>query len=113
MEDLTEGLFLALTYVALCMKYLNFLTRQREMRALLDRFRFELCQPRNSAEESILRQYDRKGILVNPKISAGRTKCRGHKFFCDGKKKITHFLARTYIHTHKHIPVCKTFISEL
>ncbi|XP_011699949.1 PREDICTED: odorant receptor 46a, isoform A-like [Wasmannia auropunctata] len=60
MEDLTEGLFLALTYMTLCLKYLNFLVRQGELRTLLDCFRAKLCQPRDSAEVSILKQYDRE-----------------------------------------------------
>ncbi|KAM0736582.1 Odorant receptor 46a, isoform A [Formica fusca] len=60
MEAVTEGLFLVLTFVSLCLKYLNFLMRQCELRALLDCFRDKICQPRDSAEKSILKQYDRK-----------------------------------------------------
>ncbi|XP_070529321.1 odorant receptor 13a-like isoform X1 [Cardiocondyla obscurior] len=59
-EALTEGLFLAISYITLCFKYFNFLTREHELRALLDCFRAKLCQPRDSAEMSILKQYDRK-----------------------------------------------------
>ncbi|XP_067207860.1 uncharacterized protein [Linepithema humile] len=59
-EDLTEGLFLALTYVALCVKYGNFLARQNEMSMLLDCFRGETCQPKDSEEKMILIKYDRK-----------------------------------------------------
>ncbi|XP_018053658.1 PREDICTED: odorant receptor 46a-like, partial [Atta colombica] len=59
-EDITEGLFLALTYVALCFKYGNFLVRQNEVSILLDCFRRETCQPRNSEERMILIKYDRK-----------------------------------------------------
>ncbi|XP_014480183.1 PREDICTED: uncharacterized protein LOC106747303 [Dinoponera quadriceps] len=59
-DELTEVLFVTLTYLSLCLKYLNFLVRQFEMRALLDCFRAKVCQPRNSAEESILKQYNRK-----------------------------------------------------
>ena len=61
-EDLTESLFLVLTFMCLCLKYLNVLMRHYELRALLDCFRANLCQPRNSMEESILKQYDLKGI---------------------------------------------------
>lgn len=68
MEDLTEGLFLALTYMTLCLKYLNFLMRECELRTLLDCFRAKLCQPRDSAEVSILKQYDWKGIFINSGI---------------------------------------------
>ncbi|KAF3054236.1 Odorant receptor 022 [Nylanderia fulva] len=59
-EALTEGLFLVLTYVTLCLKYLNFLVREYELRALLDCFRNKICQPRDSIEKSILKQYDSK-----------------------------------------------------
>ncbi|XP_039311113.1 uncharacterized protein LOC105201627 [Solenopsis invicta] len=59
-EDMTEGLFMALTYVALCFKYGNFLARKEEMSMLLDCFRRETCQPRNSEEKTILIKYDRK-----------------------------------------------------
>ncbi|XP_012059155.1 PREDICTED: odorant receptor 46a, isoform B-like, partial [Atta cephalotes] len=59
-EGITEGLFLALTYVALCFKYGNFLVRQNEVSMLLDCFRRETCQPRNSEERMILIKYDRK-----------------------------------------------------
>lgn len=62
-EDITEGLFLALTYIALCFKYGNFLARQNEMNTLLDCFRREMCQPKNSEEKMILLKYDRKGML--------------------------------------------------
>ncbi|XP_011699948.1 PREDICTED: uncharacterized protein LOC105457144 [Wasmannia auropunctata] len=59
-EDITEGLFLALTYVALCCKYGNFLVRRNEVTMLLDCFRSATCQPRNSEERMILIKYDRK-----------------------------------------------------
>ncbi|XP_072757296.1 odorant receptor Or1-like isoform X1 [Anoplolepis gracilipes] len=59
-EDLTEGLFLALTYVALCMKYGNFLARRDEVCTLLNCFRCETCRPRDSEEKLILIKYDRK-----------------------------------------------------
>lgn len=61
-EDITEGLFLALTYLALCFKYGNFLARRNEVFMLLKCFRNETCQPKNSEEKMILLKYDRKGI---------------------------------------------------
>lgn len=63
-EDITEGLFLTLTYVSLCLKCFNILVRQYELRSLLDCFRTKLCQPKDSAEESILRRYDLKGTFI-------------------------------------------------
>ncbi|XP_026827557.1 odorant receptor Or2-like isoform X2 [Ooceraea biroi] len=59
-EELTEGLFLTLTYVALCFKYGNFLARQNQVSMLLDCFRGETCQPKNSEEKMILSRYNRK-----------------------------------------------------
>ncbi|XP_011880780.1 PREDICTED: uncharacterized protein LOC105569177 isoform X2 [Vollenhovia emeryi] len=59
-EDLTEGLFLAITFMTLSLKYFNFLMRQCELRALLNCFRAKMCRPRDSTEVSILKQYDRK-----------------------------------------------------
>nr|XP_012229841.1 PREDICTED: odorant receptor 4-like isoform X2 [Linepithema humile] len=65
MENLTECLFLALTYIITCLKYLNFSMRQSELRALLNCFRVKLSQPKNSAEELILKQYDRIVSLLS------------------------------------------------
>jgi len=56
MNDLTEGLFLALIYITLCLKHLNFLMRQCELRSLLDCFRAKMCQPRDFAEILILKR---------------------------------------------------------
>lgn len=64
MQSLTESLFLALTYIITCLKYLNFLMRQNELRILLSCFRVKLSQPKNAAEELILKRYDRKGIYI-------------------------------------------------
>lgn len=63
-EDVTEGLFLVLTYMSLCLKCFNILVRQCELRSLLDCFRAKLCQPKDSTEKSILRRYDLKGIFI-------------------------------------------------
>lgn len=60
-EDITEGLFLTLTYIALCMKYGNFLARRDEVSMLLNCFRCKTCQPKNSEERMILVKYERKG----------------------------------------------------
>lgn len=68
-EDLTESLFLVLTFVSLCLKYFNILVRQCELRALLDCFRVKLCQPKDSAEELILRRYDFKGTFIIPNMN--------------------------------------------
>jgi len=65
-EDLTEGLFLALTFVALCIKYGNFLARRDQVSTLLNCFRGEMCRPKDSEEKMILIRYHRKGIgIVN------------------------------------------------
>lgn len=61
-EDLTEGLFLTLTFVALSFKYGNFLARQNEISALLNCFRSETCQPKDLVERMILIKYKRRGI---------------------------------------------------
>ncbi|XP_011137927.2 odorant receptor 46a-like [Harpegnathos saltator] len=63
-EELMESLFITLTFVHLCLKYTNFLARQFEVRALLDSFHAKLCQPKNSAEESILKRYSRKANQI-------------------------------------------------
>lgn len=60
-EDITEGLFLTLTYVALCFKYGNFLARRDEVSTLLNCFRGETCQPKNPKERMILMKYNHKG----------------------------------------------------
>lgn len=60
-EDLTEGLFLTLSFIALCVKYGNFLARQNQVNILLNCFRVETCQPKNSEEKMILSKYNNKG----------------------------------------------------
>lgn len=64
LEGLMECLFLSLTYITTCLKYLNFSTRQSELRDLLNCFCIKLSQPKNSAEKLILKRYDRKGIYI-------------------------------------------------
>ncbi|XP_028045087.1 odorant receptor 13a [Monomorium pharaonis] len=59
-EDFTEALFLTMSFVTMCFKYINFFMQQCELRVLLDCFRTDLCQPRDSMERSILKQYSRK-----------------------------------------------------
>lgn len=61
-EDLTEGLFLTLTFVALCVKYGNFLARRDRVSMLLDCFRCETCRPKTFEERMILYRYDIRGI---------------------------------------------------
>ncbi|XP_028045088.1 odorant receptor 46a [Monomorium pharaonis] len=63
-DDLTEGLFLALTYISLCLKYLNILIRQCKLRELVNCFRVKHCQPKNSVEELILRRYHIKAKKI-------------------------------------------------
>jgi len=63
-EDLTEGLFLTLTFVALCIKYGNFLARRDQVSTLLDCFRGETCRPKDFEERMILSRYHRKGIGI-------------------------------------------------
>ncbi|XP_020279123.1 odorant receptor 46a-like [Pseudomyrmex gracilis] len=58
--DLTEGLFLGLTFVTLSIKYANFLLRKNELSTLLDCLREQMCQPRNSMEKMILEEHNRK-----------------------------------------------------
>ncbi|KAG7188674.1 hypothetical protein KM043_008296 [Ampulex compressa] len=59
-KELTEGLFTTLTYIALCFKFGNFLSRKKEMSSLLDYFRLDVCQSRNFAEYVILEKYNSK-----------------------------------------------------
>ncbi|KAL6263329.1 hypothetical protein P5V15_006126 [Pogonomyrmex californicus] len=59
-HELTEGLFLGLTFVTLCVKYANFLLRENEMTDLLDSLRVKMCQPRNSMEKLIMEEHSRK-----------------------------------------------------
>ncbi|XP_072754574.1 odorant receptor 46a-like [Anoplolepis gracilipes] len=59
-DELTEGLFLASTYVTLCLKYANFLLRKNDVLELLDCLRVKLCQPRNSTEKMIIEIHSRK-----------------------------------------------------
>jgi len=63
-EDLTEGLFLTLTFVALCIKYGNFLAWRDQVLIFLDCFRDETCRPKDSEERMILTRYHRKDIGI-------------------------------------------------
>ncbi|KAG5329552.1 OR46A protein, partial [Acromyrmex charruanus] len=59
-QELTEGLFLGLTFLTLCVKYANFLLRESELSDLLDSLRVKMCQPRNSIEKLIIEQHSRR-----------------------------------------------------
>ncbi|XP_018053563.1 PREDICTED: odorant receptor 82a-like [Atta colombica] len=59
-QELTEGLFLGLTFLTLCVKYANFLLRESELSDLLDSLRVKMCQPRNSTEKLIIEQHSRR-----------------------------------------------------
>jgi len=61
-NELTEGLFLASTYITLCLKYANFLLRKNDVSEVLDCLRVKMCQPRNSTEKIIIETHSRKGI---------------------------------------------------
>ena len=53
-DEFTEVLFLSLTFAALCMKCLNFVSRHGEMVNLLKDFRSEICQPKSSEEKLVM-----------------------------------------------------------
>ncbi|XP_014606638.1 PREDICTED: odorant receptor 46a, isoform A [Polistes canadensis] len=61
LEDVTESLFMALTFLALCFKLLNILFRKRKLLILLNLLREKICRPRNVTEEKILESYSRRG----------------------------------------------------
>lgn len=61
-NELTEGLFLASTYITLCLKYANFLLRKNDVSEVLDCLRVKMCQPRNSTEKIIIETHSRKGV---------------------------------------------------
>jgi len=63
-QELTEGLFLGLTFLTLCVKYANFLLRENELLDLLDCLRVKMCQPRNSTEKLIIEEHSRRGTRV-------------------------------------------------
>jgi len=66
-QELTEGLFLGLTFLTLCVKYANFLLRENELSDLLDCLRVKMCQPRNSTEKLIIEEHSRRGTCVTYK----------------------------------------------
>ncbi|NP_001177533.1 odorant receptor 124 [Nasonia vitripennis] len=54
LQNLTECLFLTLTFLALCFKMINFMCRQESLKALLNTFRDEICQPKTLEEKDII-----------------------------------------------------------
>lgn len=63
-QELTEGLFLGLTFLTLSVKYANFLLRENKVSELLDCLRVKMCQPKNSNEKLIMAEHSRRGIRV-------------------------------------------------
>ena len=63
-QELTEGLFMGLTFLTLCVKYANFLLRGNELSDLLNCLRVKRCQPRNSIEKLIIEEHSRRGIAI-------------------------------------------------
>ncbi|XP_011693693.1 PREDICTED: odorant receptor 46a, isoform A-like [Wasmannia auropunctata] len=59
-QELTEGLFMGLTFFTLCMKYANFLLRENELSDLLNCLRVKMCRPRNSKEKLIIEEHSRR-----------------------------------------------------
>ncbi|XP_077271876.1 odorant receptor 46a-like isoform X2 [Temnothorax americanus] len=59
-QELTEGLFLGLTFLTLCVKYANFLLRENELSDLLECLRVKMCQPKNSTEKLIMEEHSRR-----------------------------------------------------
>ncbi|XP_070521987.1 odorant receptor 82a-like [Cardiocondyla obscurior] len=59
-QELTEGLFLGLTFITLCVKYANFLLRKNELLDLLNCLREKMCQPRNATERLIKEEHNRR-----------------------------------------------------
>ncbi|EFN73174.1 Odorant receptor 2a [Camponotus floridanus] len=59
-HELTEGLFLGLTFLTLSVKYANFLLRENKVSELLDYLRIKMCQPKNSTEQLIMEEHNRK-----------------------------------------------------
>ncbi|XP_072767174.1 odorant receptor 46a-like isoform X1 [Anoplolepis gracilipes] len=58
--ELTEGLFLGLTFLTLSVKYANFLLRENKVFELLDCLRIKMCQPRDSTEKLIMEEHSRR-----------------------------------------------------
>lgn len=56
LNDFTEVLFLTFTFVALCFKVLNFVTRRSEMTDMLDEFRTPICLAKSPEEKKIIQK---------------------------------------------------------
>ncbi|TGZ52873.1 Odorant receptor, partial [Temnothorax longispinosus] len=67
-QELTEGLFLGLTFLTLCVKYANFLLRENELSDLLECLRVKICLPRNSTEKLIMEEHSRRGFVLTPAL---------------------------------------------
>ncbi|XP_043465903.1 putative odorant receptor 98b isoform X2 [Leptopilina heterotoma] len=53
-KELTNGLIFTVTFVTLCVKLINFVSKVKDMRRLLNMFREDICQPILSEERRIL-----------------------------------------------------------
>ena len=57
LNEFTEVLFITFTYLTLCLKLLNFVSRRDEMCSLLDDFRLSICQTKSLKEKNIMNKY--------------------------------------------------------
>ncbi|XP_011496971.1 PREDICTED: odorant receptor 46a, isoform A-like [Ceratosolen solmsi marchali] len=56
-DDLSDNLFITLTFISFCLKILNFIIRRHEMEDLLHDFRLPVYQSRSFEEEKIILEY--------------------------------------------------------
>ena len=56
-DELMEVIFITFTYIALCLKLLNFMSRRNEMCSLLDDFRLPSCRAKSTKEDKIIQGY--------------------------------------------------------
>ncbi|NP_001164459.1 odorant receptor 122 isoform X1 [Nasonia vitripennis] len=59
-SELTEAIFLAVTYITLCLKIVNFAFRRAEMIEILHDFRHPYCKAEHSEESEILKGYSKQ-----------------------------------------------------
>ena len=64
MNEFTETMFLALIFVALCLKITNFVSRRSELIELLKDFRNDYCKPSTTMEKKILENYSQMARKV-------------------------------------------------
>lgn len=61
-KELTNGLIFTVTFVTLCIKLMNFVSKGKDMRRLLNMFREDICQPILIEEKRILNNYRTKNL---------------------------------------------------